>query len=197
MAYRKSLIKKKILGFKREITKQDFLKVVKKFTEVFEKACGPSEKKLEIYPRIPYFTSFMISEEERLQKAEFNGKLILGEEYLLEQIPENLWPYVQVILNPRDESNAPRRAFAVVSFGALLPSHIIFYAQPDEVIMEKELFPQGKPPKGFKFGDGLEKNYKYYVPRSVIRTSVMSNMLYEINLKNRVPTELTTPILKL
>lgn len=168
MNYRKSLIKVKG-GFNHPVTKEDFIKYAGWFSEIFSEVCGPSVTRIELYARVPYFSSHPLSGKEKARLKGFNerGMRILTD---LSELPENFAeiPYVRVILDPKSESTAPQYAFGVVDFGTLLPSHIIFYAQPEEVAekMEEFLFLGDEAPEGFKLGDGFEWNTNQHVPPS-------------------------------
>ncbi len=195
MFYRKSLIKKWLFGRfgLGSITKKNFVKYATRFTQIFEKVCGPSTVRIELYAKAPYFTSFMGSDKEReIQKScNEEGMIVVAE---LSELPEDFStiPYVKMLVHPKDESKTPLYAFGVVDFGSHLSSHIIFYAQPEEVAkaMEEQLFLDNIAPSGFSLGDGLEENARRYVPTSVISTSVMPGMLRTINYENRVPLRL-------
>lgn len=194
--YRKSLIKRGFWGHFGigHISKNDFVKHGNKFTEIFESICGQATQRIELYAKTPYFTSFLLSDEELQLQNELNeqGMTVLGE---LSELPDDFSaiPYIRMLLHPKGETDAPRCAFAVVDFSQRLPSHIIFYAQPEEVAtaMEAHLFHANKPPKGFILGDGYEENAGYYVPASIVSTSIMPEMLLAINKKERVPRGLT------
>ena len=141
------------------VSKTDFIEHTERFIQIFEKICGSTIVKIELYARVPFFSSFVGSDEEmeRQKRNNEEGMQMLAE---LSELPEDFSaiPYARVLLHPRDETKAPRSAFGVVDFGSKLSSHIIFYAQPDEVkkVMEEKLFPNNDAPKGFTLGDGYE-----------------------------------------
>jgi len=195
MSYRKSLIKKGFLGhFGLGLaTKQSFIEFATRFQEIFEGVCGPSTVRIELYTKVPYFSSFTGSDGEMQAQKRFNeeGMQVLAD---LSELPDNFSeiPYARVLFRPQDDDNAPRSSFGVVHFGNRLPDRILFYAQPEEVaqVMEEQLLPDGKAPSGFVLGDGFEDNARRYVPGSVIGNSALPEMLVSINLENRAPSEL-------
>lgn len=195
MNYRKSLIKKGFLSHfgLGSITKKDFVEYATRFTQIFEKVCGLSTVRIEVYSQVPYFSNFRGSDQEIETRERFNkeGMLVVAE---LSELPESfsVIPYVRILLHPKDEPMASSYAFGDVNFGNHLPSHIIFYAQLEEVVkaLEKQLFLGNKAPRGFALGDGFENNTRIYVPASVISNSVFPEMHRLANQKNSVPAEL-------
>ena len=105
MEYRKSLIKKVFLGRfgVGSITKEDFIQYTTRFLKIFEGVCGMSTVRIELYSKVPYFTSYIPSDEEIKTQKNFNeeGIRVLTE---LSELPEDFsaTPYVRVLFHPTD-----------------------------------------------------------------------------------------------
>lgn len=155
-----SIAKRPFLSIRKHITKGDFIHFTGRFQQTLGELWGPLTTEIRLYGKIPVGSKDVISEDDAdsLKKYNEEGMQVLRG---LDDLPEEFSsiPFLAVRIVP--DGTTPGYVLGDVTFGAMLPSHILFYAhahgRPLKPIKEL-LFSVNQIPAGINLGDGREKN---------------------------------------
>lgn len=160
MGERMSVIKRRFLTIPRTVTKREFVSRVTKLQQSLAQLWGPVATEITLLRQVPIVSTNYASDEtlDGLTKHNNEGKRVVAN---LQELPDNFThiPYLFLYIRPEMNNYEIGSPFVEVSFGLVLPSHIIFRAGGKPLKPLRELlFPNRRIPLGIRFGDGFEKN---------------------------------------